>query len=301
MGYAKERIMEEMEQGWKYKDDLSICDRCLYDPYLKAFVNEHATLYQCSFCHRRSRKKPTSIKFDALMAVIVDAVNRYYGRTIEELTSWDSEDGRYIGDTLDTYDLIHYRIPPASEYRNVLHEIVDSLGDDTWCEHQPYALNDVERHEYSWEAFCQTVKHQTRYFFSDLSDWEEDEERVPVGLVLNELRDMFSSADLIRMLPAETKIFRGRLHDPALQCETWDALGPPPSQYAPSNRMSAAGIAMFYGAFDIRTIQAEVTANSETEEKRVLTIASWLNPNPLVLLDLTELPELPSFYNGAKY
>jgi hypothetical protein len=53
--------------------------------------------------------------------------------------------------------------------------------------------------------------------------------------------------------------------------------------------MSAAGIPMFYSSFDVTTIKAEVMANIEPESSDVLTAATWINPKPLRILNLTML------------
>ena len=42
-----------------------------------------------------------------------------------------------------------------------------------------------------------------------------------------------------------------------------------------SNRMSAAGVSVFYGALDMATARAEVTAGMKARDSRVLTGASW--------------------------
>jgi hypothetical protein len=173
-----------------------------------------------------------------------------------------------------------------AENPRVLDEIISSLGRDTWCVHEPYVLNDIERYQHGWGTFCKAGKHQTRYFFGDFSERDIGDERIPVGGMLDELRDVFSEAGLIKLLAANTKIHRGRLHEASLRCRTREALGPPPERSAPSNRMSAAGIPMFYSSFDVTTIKAEVMANIEPESSDVLTVATWINPKPLQILIL---------------
>ncbi len=67
-------------------------------------------------------------------------------------------------------------------------EIIDSLGQYTWCEKSPYSLGDYERYQYSWEEFCNTVKHEVRYFFDSLKEADEYSEKIPVPQMLDELR-----------------------------------------------------------------------------------------------------------------
>jgi RES domain-containing protein len=65
--------------------------------------------------------------------------------------------------------------------------------------------------------------------------------------------------------------------------------------------MSAAGIGVFYGALDMATAKAETMANFEPGDGRVLTGATWTNTRPLRVLDLSRLPEIPSFYAQVRY
>ena len=71
------------------------------------------------------------------------------------------------------------------------------------------------------------------------------------------LRDMLKESGLIRTLPGDLVIYRVRSHKKTEQCTTREALGPPPGSKAPSNRMSAAGISVFYGAFEMATAAIE--------------------------------------------
>ena len=49
MGYEKDRMMQEQEQGWSFRDG-NICYRCLTDAYLREMVRQDASEYDCSFC-----------------------------------------------------------------------------------------------------------------------------------------------------------------------------------------------------------------------------------------------------------
>ena len=73
-----------------------------------------------------------------------------------------------------------------------------------------------------------------------------------------------------------------------------EALGPPPREKAPSNRMSAAGISVFYGAFDMAT--ARVEASVSLPAGWSLTGAAWRCARALHVLDLSELPPVPSIF-----
>lgn len=299
MGYSKDREIEEMEQGWNYSGQ-SICDRCLADDYLRSMVKEQANRSECSFCGRVNSKRPIAISFNRLMKVIAGAVYEYYDHVENEAIAYVPEDGGYIGDTYDTYDLIHDEIPTPSERADVLEEIADCLGDYLWCEKQPYAITGSEQYTLSWERFCETVKYETRFFFGS-GEVDPASDIIPVPVMLSELGQIIQSAGLITELPVGTKLFRIRVHKTEEVCDSWSSLGSPPPEFAVSNRMSAAGISMFYAAFDPATAKAETTANLDPAERNRLTVATWMNTHVLNVLDLSRLPERPNFYAQMRY
>jgi hypothetical protein len=96
------------------------------------------------------------------MEVYAGAVFQYYSHVENEGMSWDQEDERYVGSTYDTWDLVKDEIGEPSDNEAVVQEIIDSLGDNVWCEKNPYGLSGTERYESTWETFCETVKHEIR-------------------------------------------------------------------------------------------------------------------------------------------
>ena len=236
--------------------------------------------------------------FDTLMEIIASTISQYYNHAVNE-AGWNSREGGYLGDTFDTWELIGHRLGEPSDLEAVNDAIIESLGDETWCDLDMYRVSGVDRYITSWNDFCVTVKHKIRYFF-DITKQEEDfPEIIPVPRMLDELRDIISEVDLVATLPVATRVFRVRQHSRAEVCDTWQSLGPPPDSDAISNRMSAAGISMFYAAFDMATARAEVSANISTGE-HVLTGAEWTNTRELNVLDLTRLPAVPSIYASPR-
>ncbi len=300
MGYEKDRMIQEDEQGWRFRDG-NVCDRCISDPYLRDMVRSQASELDCIFCGRQSGKKPISIPFNDLMEVIGGAVSQYFDRAANCL-GYCSAEGGYLGTTFDSWDLVHDDLIPApSENDEVLKAIVDSLGDELWCDRDPYSLSGVERYNSSWEEFCETVKHSVRYFFGSQEVPDDYSETIPVPKMLDELRDIIHKAGLISNFPAGTQFFRVRVHKPEEVCDNWRRLGSPPPASALSSRMSAAGISVFYGAMEMVTARAETVASLDEADTRILTGATWTNTRPLHVLDLSRLPKPPNFYERVRY
>jgi HEPN superfamily RES-like protein len=194
MGYLKDRMIQEQEQGWSFRDGEDVCFRCLSDRYLRNYVKAEASGFECSFCGRASRKAPSTIPFNSLMEVIGGAIEQYFDQAVNCM-GWDGQEGGYQGITYDPYDLVRDEIPTPSENENLLQAIIDSLDDGPWCDRNPYSLSDVERYNSSWDAFCETVKHQVRYFFDSEEDEQDDfSDTIPVPKMLDALRDVYRSS-----------------------------------------------------------------------------------------------------------
>jgi hypothetical protein len=193
MGYEKNRRIEEDDQGWSYSDK-DICYHCISEPYLRDLARSEASEFECSFCGRISRKKPNSIPFNTLMQVIGETVWQYYDHAVQCM-GWDSGEGGFIGSaTYDSYDILHDHLPTLSEDEHVVQEVIDCLGDQDWCDRDPYSLTGVERYSSSWEQFCRTVKHKVRYFFGSKDKPDDFSDTIPVPNMLDELRDIIDNA-----------------------------------------------------------------------------------------------------------
>ncbi len=109
-------------------------------------------------------------------------MRQYFGTVDDEGLGWDKEDERWFGTTYDSREVIEELGLPSDNDR-VIDEIVESLGDEIWCDRHPYSLSGVDRYDSSWDEFCNTVKHKFRYFFGDVPA-EEYSETIPVSKML---------------------------------------------------------------------------------------------------------------------
>jgi hypothetical protein len=119
--------------------------------------------------------------------------------------------------------------------------------------------------------------------------------------MLDKLGEIFHEFNLFAELPPATDLFRVRVVEKHCRPSTVTDLGTaPPEKAIYPNRMSPAGIPMFYGALD------EVTAAVETydpqENKNChLVVARFRNTRPLKLLNLTNLPPVPSIFDEQQW
>lgn len=92
---------------------------------------------------------------------------------------------------------------------------------------------------------------------------------------------------------ADLTIVRARPHPPSEDHRTPDALGSPPSSAARHNRMSGAGISVFYGAESAATAVAEIRPTPD----QAVTVAQWAPTRELTYLDLPAARPIPSIFD----
>lgn len=297
MGMAKEMMIEQDEQGWDYSDKF-VCPACVRDEHLAdAVAAEAADSEHCDFCGA----KPAAA-MDVLLAAFMVGVRRDYNDADGEGIYWEGREGGYQASTLDSWDLVdHYG--DAFEPR-VAEEVRASLHEQTWVERN-YAWrrrDDVLRD--AWDAFSDAVKYETRYVIWIVESEDAQLEarhagEVPVGEILHEIGQFLQILGVVRELPAGATLWRAQTHSTrTLQpAPSAGRLGTAPREYAKQpNRMSPAGIPMFYGAMEARTALEEVRRHNDGGD-RYVTLGEFTLSESIRVVDFTRLPEIPSVFH----
>ena len=119
-----------------------------------------------------------------------------------------------------------------------------------------------ERLSSNWERFARYVKEEARYLFlrtgRSRAAYPDPDEIEPAAM-LEALRVSIVNSGVIRPLPAGSQLFRARQHRLEVTLTTPGRAGEPTPGHAGANRMSPAGIPMFYGAEDLQAQLASVT------------------------------------------
>jgi hypothetical protein len=273
----------------------SVCDRCFGDKDINAFIKSTAESPECDFCDRRSRTKDIAAPLDGVVDFILEAIGREYERAVEAL-GWDGAEGGYQGAHWDSRDLIdQIGLDLPNDDGRLLNILVDCLGDEPWCDRNPYAQREDERLVSSWERFSKFIKYKRRYFFFQE---QEDEliaphEYVPPAELLNFIGETAKTLNLVKTLKAGFLVYRARqqkigetLHRP------YDFAPPPVERALRSNRMSPAGVVMFYGSDHPKTAQLEI----DDDPKLGIVVGTFRTMREAHVLDLTLLPERLGFF-----
>lgn len=301
MGRAKEQRIEEQERGWSSPGDKYVCAKCFSDYALKRFVSENAVAKVCDYCGRQSRRA-IAAPIDDVLEEINEGLRSQWGNVDNEGIPYESREGGYQGRVFDTYDIFHEIIDPFENDRlrdDIINAFFDLSG--LWCKKDYYGLAPHEALRYGWEKFVRVIKHSRRYFFSVPEETKDQHyEEIPPEEFLNRLGEIVTEIGFVRELPEGTHIFRARVHDPKHILKSATELGTAPAEEAClSNRMSPAGIPMFYGTSDPATALAETYDPSQGPLVKI-TIGKFETARNFPVLDLTCAPEVPSIFDSGE-
>ena len=268
-----------------------VCHRCFEDPGLVEFIKENAESANCSYCPNVGRE-PIAASIDDVSAHFTECLFQEYSRAVDEMGRVDGEwFGQFwYADELAT-DVLGLQFPQGNEDQ-LLPDLFGEHYEQDWCEADPYGLNNRERAECSWTYFREVVMHRRRFFFLlDKGDPHEQSAFDP-GEVLQKIFEYAEFSGRFVKLPSGTTLRRARYEEQEGTWKTPEELGPPPVAKAnQSNRMSPAGIPMFYGCDD------EETALKETATgPGYFAVGEFETLRPAVLLDLSNIPPTPSLF-----
>lgn len=171
--------------------------------------------------------------------------------------------------------------------------LLSEINDEGWIPDPEHELTLGEQDSAGWAELRRVLESQTRFFVLDVTDDENRFEMI-VGtsprVLLDRLARMIDTYDLYRTMQPGELLWRGRRHGaPRPDWSAADLAAARRGEGAQS-RMSPAGISMFYGADTVDTVIAELKAPAGAW----VMSGAFTPVRTLLLLDLTNLPEMPS-------
>lgn len=286
----KRSLEEQDANGFytgRYFDD--VCKHCVGDAALAVFVGRNGPIEKCDFCGRTDT-----------LGMQVGGLFRYMDGCLH--SEWEDpnnsmpwERGFVQGpDIIDSDDLLGQLDHPLGN--EDLHWEFVRAFERLWCQRNPYRLTHSDRLVLSWARFSELTKTDKRYFWyrAPVTDHSEDDRLLNPGQVPDEIGRAIVQADRRTLAnTADLRIVRARAHDPTKDLRTAQELGSPPPDVAGNNRMSGAGISMFYGAESAETAIAEIRPDPNLS----VTVGSWRPSRELVYLDLTAARPVPSIFD----
>lgn len=288
MGFAKRLLEEQDEGGFRTNRHFDrVCRHCISDPALAVFVSRNGPIRQCDFC---GRTETQGMQIGSLFRYMACCLSAEWDDPNNELAWVGFVQGPRI---IDSHKLLQDLDRPLKN-EALQDEFVDAF-DHLWCQRDPFRLDHSEMLFLSWSRFSELTRTDKRYFWyrATVPTGSNDEFLSPA-----EVPDAIGQAITRtnwRMLKqtADLRLVRARTHCPSKPLRTARDLGSPPSTAAVNNRMSGAGISMFYAAESEATATAEIRPNP----KQAVTVGSWTPSRELVYLDLLAAQPIPSLFD----
>lgn len=278
-----------------YVQESFVCHKCFEDIGLVEFIRRNTSALECSFCPAKD-EMPIAASIDDVSAHFIECLFVEYDLAVNEL-GWMGSEGGYIGPhwhaeelALDVLELEF----PHNNLDSLLPHLFGEYYEEDWCERNPYGLNNSEWTRYSWERFCRIIMHERRFFFLGQDRETDDPDVYSPREVLSTIFDYAQEMGLFKELPAGLRLVRARYEGNGPPLKTPQDLGPPPAEKAiQSNRMSPAGIPMFYACEDEETALKETSSGPGR-----FATGRFETLKPITVLDLTGIPPIPSLFEG---
>ncbi len=272
--------------------DDTVCPECIDDKYLKGYVRDNASELGCSYCDTTSTGDAIAVSVDQLVGVIRRGIESEW-EDAAQCVPYESAEGGYQWPTHCTSEVLE-SIGFHTRHEDLHDRICSALPSHSWVEKDPCD----DGLWVGWEEFSDAVKHRTRYLFFEVeAETASYSNGASPHRMLDEIGTRIRELELVKTIYAGTVLVRARVHDPGVTCETLADLGPPHVDAVVSaNRMSPAGISMFYAALDEQTAIAE-TPLPHLGCSAEVTIASFELIRDLRVVDLVTLPSIPSLFD----
>jgi len=268
-----------------------ICHKCLGEGELSQIVADSDSNDTCSICQEQN----PSESLINLANMLLEAIEFEYEDPANSV-GFESREGGYYIKPIPTRELLFDKYEIDGETLDLLCHIIIQ---EYWVKKHPYNDWEDDKMMDEWQVFSEFVKHKYRYYLNSLDHDPLDRNSTVFkhnpNLILEKFAQFVFEHDLDKKLPANTRVYRGRKERAGENHSTMNELGPPPPEKAKySNRMSPAGISMFYGGLEIELCLSELR---QMESELIVKISVWDTTKELLLLNLTNLPNLPSDFD----
>lgn len=290
MGGIKAEMIEAEERGW-YAPDTYVCADCVEDVYLKSLIENSSEVSTCDYCGRKS-DEAIAATTEVIIKAIADTAYYYFNEPANSGIPWN--EGAPVIDTIDTGDVLESIGLDCHD--GLREDIVAAFCNWGWVRTAGGHWSSLHPHEImsvSWVRFTHAVKHETRYFFTNLKS-EEPDEYSPTTL-LKKIGELVDELPLISRLPEGMRLYRVRERR---NDENWEInateMGAPPCRKAGAGRMNPAGISYLYLAQELETAVTEVSSDPPCQA----AFAEFMVRRELTVIDLCQISSLPSIFDN---
>ncbi|MDI3384621.1 HEPN-associated N-terminal domain-containing protein [Streptomyces sp. B-S-A8] len=275
----------------------SVCRRCVSDDALEALLDEAAEAGRvCSFC-----AGDQAADFDTFLEAFLRGLHHEFNDVDDEGVSYESREGGYQwSEITDTWDLISDEFGDVLTGDGLVEAVQRHVEDRLWARRNFIEPRRDEALMASWQDFRYAIRHKTRYVFWQRPRSRDDDLRgageIPPEQILQEVGELISKLGLVRRVGTSEFLWRARIHDRAERVGSAASLGTIPlSLCKQSNRMSPAGIPMFYGALSAETALKEALVRPG--HTAVASVGAFTCSREIDVVDFTDLPAVPTIFH----
>lgn len=313
MGLVKKFWMELEEKGdWPFGlEHKKVCTHHFEDSYLNKMIEEYGEQGECSYCGQHgvvcSMQKfmeqvswKIHMYFDDVNNASLFYADSFYDDENEVIPGFKRvgeyvapKEAEYFESTLDLMDDLGL----VTDDDELNKDIEDVFTTQEWIErdilHEDYrrALFD------QWKQFANAVKHSRRYTFLATPEFLpliKGDEKTGRKDILSSLKELIIGQKLVRTLKEGTTLYRARRVKDKSKKYVFSDITAAPDDVATVNRMSPAGVSLFYASFNKSTAIDECFG----EKTDALLLGEFVTKKALNVLDLTKIPG-PSFWMGG--
>ena len=315
MGRVKEMMLEMEEHGdWPVGlEDKYVCASHFDDVYLRKKVYAIGEKGVCSYCGKK-RQVANMQEFGEFISVKVHehydnvhdaallSADSFYDNEDEEIPGFREFCGYIVPDEAECYDStsdLLYDLGFDVDNDDLREDVEDIFSTQEWVSRD---ILSTERKDVwmskLWEKFSSMVKYQRRFTFlaepAFLGSIKKTKEKYPVEdtNILSVLSSLINKTKLKTFLNSSKVFYRARKVDKIESEYGFDDITSPPDSSAFQNRMSPAGISMFYASFDKETAQEEAAGDDPVG----ILIGTFRPRRNLHVVDLTAIPKKLSYW-----
>ena len=287
-------ILEAEDRGY-WEPSKNICLKHADNEIITKLITDNMSEAKCDYCETLGTEdEPVAAPLASLMDAIMVGINLFYEPAAESGVDTSEVD---LTTKYDPHDVAHEVIDLLDSIyepdRELVADIAAALTCQLWVDRNWQRLPPDLSMQYGWDSFKSVVKHQSRFLLMGLPG-DEDDNRLTAVDLFKDLVAMIVDVPGLFPVPCPSPLYRGRMFatDPEVSKFASAAeLGSPPHGLAAANRMSPAGISMFYGGTELATAIAEIGAHSSYAH----AISGEFSPaQELRLLDFSHLDDVPT-------
>ena len=310
MGKVKKKWMEMVEKGdWPYGlEHKNVCTCHFDDPYLNKIIEKYCKQGKCTYCGGTG----VVCSMQDLMEQVSWKIHMYFDdindSSLLYADSFYDDENEIIPGFKRVGD---YIAPKETEYFESTWDLMDDLGlvtdddelnkdiEDVFTT-QEWIERDILHEDYrrallnKWKQFANAVTHSRRFTFLATPEFlplvqgDEDTEGKDI---LSSLKEIIIVQKLVRTLKEGSTLFRARRVKDKEKDYVFNDITAAPDAVASDNRMSPAGVSLFYASFKEKTAVDECVG----EKTDPVLLGEFVTKKDLRVLDLTKIPG-PSFW-----